>query len=428
MLIATGQLVPVAHKLRSTKTMDKTKLQPLKGFRDFLPKEARKRAWLKNKLIEITERWGYEPLETPTLEPLELFEGQIGEDEKLFYKFKDYGGRGVALRYDQTVPTCRFVVQYKDKITFPFKRYQCQTVFRAEKPQAGRYREFLQFDFDILGVESEFADAECVALTIDIYLKLGFKDVIVTINDRDLLKSIPYPAIVAIDKLEKIGEENVIKEIQSKNISLEDSRKYLDLVKNLKPNERLSNIFTYLKNAGFDQKNFKFEPLLARSFSYSTGPIWEVKIPGFTKGSVGGGERYDEIVEKISGQKIPGTGIALGFDRTLEALEELKLLPKLSPASEVLVTVFSPELESTSLTRSLSLRANGINTELYPDPNVKLDKQLRYADKKGIPFALIIGPEEVKNNTVTIKDMKSTNQETVETHGLTNWLNGKLNR
>src|SRR4030042_7163728 len=150
------------------------KLQTLKGFRDFLPEDALKRQWLKDKLCRIFEKWGYDPLETPTLEPLELFAGQIGEDEKLFFKFEDQGGRKVALRYDQTVPTCRVVGQYAQQLIMPFKRYQIQPAFRAEKPQKGRYREFLQADADIFGVESPYADAETIALSLDIYRSLGF--------------------------------------------------------------------------------------------------------------------------------------------------------------------------------------------------------------------------------------------------------------
>jgi len=149
------------------------KPQTLKGFRDFLPKEAAQRQWLRNIMSKVCETWGYEPLETPTLEPLELFAGQIGEDEKLFFKFKDQGGRDVALRYDQTVPTCRVIGQYNNQLIYPFRRYQIQPTFRAEKPQKGRYREFTQFDIDIFGVASPSADAEVIAVTLDIYKKLG---------------------------------------------------------------------------------------------------------------------------------------------------------------------------------------------------------------------------------------------------------------
>src|SRR3989338_3602355 len=184
--------------------MTKQNIQLLKGFRDFLPEEARKRAWLRTKMVSVFEKWGYEPLETPTLEPLELFTGQIGEEEKLFFKFKDQGDRDVALRYDQTVPTCRVIGQYGNQLTFPFKRYQIQPAFRSEKPQKGRYREFTQVDADIFGVKTPDADAETIALSLDIYKQLGFKRAVVRINSRALFKDMPYEAIVSIDKIKKI--------------------------------------------------------------------------------------------------------------------------------------------------------------------------------------------------------------------------------
>src|SRR3989339_2097509 len=190
--------------------------QILKGFRDFFPEDASKRQYAINIIRKTFERYGFEPIETPAIEYLETFTGNIGEDEKLFYKFEDSGGRKVALRYDQTVPTCRFIAQYPDKITLPFKRYQIQTVWRTEKPQKGRYREFLQCDADIFGVDNRTADAETIALTIDIYKNLGFKKPIAIINDRDLYKDIPYPAIVAIDKLDKIGADGVKAELKQK--------------------------------------------------------------------------------------------------------------------------------------------------------------------------------------------------------------------
>src|SRR3989344_6593776 len=159
-------------------------IQTLKGFRDFLPEEALRRAWLREQIIKVFEKWGYDPMETPTLEPLELFAGQIGEDEKMFFKFEDPGGRQVALRYDQTVPGVRVLVEYENQITRPLKRYQIQPAFRAEKPQKGRYREFVQCDADIFGEPSPIADAEVIAISIDIYRQLGFKEAKVLINDR----------------------------------------------------------------------------------------------------------------------------------------------------------------------------------------------------------------------------------------------------
>lgn len=373
--------------------------------------------WLKSKMIEVFESWGFEPLETPTLEPLELFQGEIGEDEKMFFKFKDSGGRDVALRYDQTVPSVRVVGQYFGQLTFPFKRYQIQSAFRAEKPQKGRYREFIQADIDIFGIESPLADAECIAMSIDLYKKLGFKDPMALINNRNLLKGIPYPVIAAIDKIKKIGKEGVIEEIIGKGFSKEKAMEFLKIVENLEPDETLRTIFEYLKSAGFSENNYKFEPTLARSFSYSQGPIWEMVIPGYSTssfgGSVGGGERYDGMIERITGQKVAGTGIAFGFDRTLEALEALDLLPKLESISKVLVTVFSPEFLPSSLEIAKALRDENINAEIYTNPTVKLDKQLKYADKKGIPYVVIIGPEEVEKGMVTVKDMRKKTQQTI---------------
>ena len=387
------------------------KFQTLKGFRDFLPPEARKRVWLKNKMIEVFERWGYEPLETPTLEPLDLFAGEIGEDEKLFFKFKDNGGRKVALRYDQTVPTCRVIGERFNELVFPFKRYQIQSNFRSEKPQKGRYREFVQADLDIFGILSPAADAEIIAVNLDLYRELGFKKAVVLVNNRDLMKGVPYEAIVAIDKLKKIGEEGVIEDMVSKGIDKEKAKEYFNFVKNLNPDETIKTIFDYLRKSGFSEDSYKFEPTLARSFSYSEGPIWEIVIPEYGVGSVAGGERYDGLVERISGQKISGTGVGIGFDRTLEALEACNLIPNFSVSTKVLVTVFAPELFEKSIEIANKIREIGINTELYPDPNAKLEKQLKYADKKGIPFVVIVGQEEVRSDMVMLKDLKTKEQK-----------------
>ena len=398
------------------------KIQTLKGFRDFLPEEARKRAWLKEKMIAVFEKWGYQPLETPTLEPLELFQGQIGEEEKLFFKFKDQGDRDVALRYDQTVPTCRVIGQYYNQIVFPFRRYQIQSAFRAEKPQKGRYREFTQADLDVFGIASPLADAEIIATTLDLYKTLGFKKTVALINNRDLLAGIPYPAIAAIDKLKKIGPEGVIAEMVAKGISKTKAQEYLNIVRSLKSDDKLNQIFNYLKESGFPEDWYKFEPTLARSFSYSEGPIWEIIIPEYGAGSVGGGERYDKLVETISGQKIPGTGIGIGFDRTLEALEVCQLLPKFDSISKVLVMVFSPELIFQSIKVANLLKQNNIATEIYPDPQVKLDKQLKYADRMSIPYAIIIGPEEVASDTVVLKNLYTGSQEKISQNSLISQL------
>lgn len=401
------------------------KPQTLKGFRDFLPEEATKRNWLKSKLKEIFELWGYDPLETPTLEPLDLFAGQIGEDEKLFFSFTDQGGRKVALRYDQTLPTVRVVSQYLNQLTLPFKRYQIQNAYRAERPQRGRYREFTQSDADIFGDPTPFADAETIALSLDIYQRLGFKNVKVLINDRDELKDMPYEALVSIDKIKKIGEDGVISEMEKKGITKEKAMEYLNRVKNTKPNETIKIIIKYLKNYGFNESWYEFDPTITRSFAYSQGPIWEVMIPEYTAGSVLGGERYDKLFKNIFNVEMSGTGFAVGFDRTLEAAEQLGLVPIVKTSSYVLVTIFNKDLFDQSINISLKLRNANINADIYPNPDTKLDKQLKYADKKGIPFVVIIGPEEVAKEEVTLKNLSTREQQTISLNDLPHVLKNK---
>lgn len=401
------------------------KLQTLKGFRDFLPEDAIKRNFLRDKIRSVLEKWGYDPLETPTLEYAEVFKGVIGDDEKLFFKFTDSGGRKVALRYDQTVPACRVVGQYPDKITLPFKRYQIQPAFRAEKPQKGRYREFLQVDADIWGVPSPAADAEIIAISLDIYKQLGFKKAIARINDRKLLKDYPYEAIVSIDKLKKIGPEGVIEEMIAKGISKEQAKQYLENITNLKPNETINKIFELLAKFGIDKDWYVFDPTIARSFAYSDGPIWEIEIPEYPTGAVLGGERFDKLTYKLSGRDVPGTGFGLGFDRTLEAMEAVGLFPTQKTVTKVLVTIFSEELLDKSFDVALKLRSQNINTEIWTDPQAKLDKQLKYADQKGIPYVVIIGPDEAESGKVTLKDLSKKTQETLSLEEAVSSLRGE---
>lgn len=384
--------------------------QPLKGFRDFLPADASKRKWLRDKLAAICQSWGFAPLETPTLEPLDIFTGAIGEDEKLFFKFKDQGDRDVALRYDQTVPTCRVVAQYQNQLTFPFKRYQIQPAFRAEKPQKGRYREFTQVDADIFGVKTPEADAETIALSLDIFRQLGFSRALVRINTRALFRDMPYEAIVSIDKIKKIGDDGVLSEMEKKGIALQKAKEYLSYVKNLQPNDEIIFIQQYLRHYGFSEDWYVFDPTIARSFSYSMGPIWEVEIPDAGGLSVLGGERYDGLVEKLAGRDIGGTGFGLGFDRTLEAAVVLGLTPAAAVDRKVLVTVFSKDTLPQSQKVSAELRNSGLTVDLYPSAD-KLDRQLKYADKMGIPYVIIVGPEEINKNVLKLKNMQTKDQE-----------------
>ena len=393
----------------------------LKGFRDFLPDQTRKRQYAIDLIKRTFELYGFEPLETPAIEYLDIFTGAIGEGEKLFYKFTDSGGRKVALRYDQTVPTCRVIAQYPDKIKLPFKRYQIQTVWRSEKPQKGRYREFLQCDADIFGVDDRTADAETIALTIHIFKNLGFKKPIAVINDRDLYQGIPYRSIIAIDKLEKIGWTKVLLELQKEGMDEKSAKNLLEKIKNNKPNENLKFIFNFLDNYGM-KENYRYQPTLARSFSYSNGTIWEIIDENFAGGSLAGCERFDSVVSRFSKRRVPGVGFAVGFDRTILAMEELGLFPQINTSAKVLITVFNKNLLPFSQNTAKKLRDQKINSDLYPDPNVKLDKQLKYADNNKIPYCIIIGPDEAKNNTVTLRNMSSKEQKQLPIEKLVNIL------
>ncbi len=389
--------------------------QTLKGFRDFLPSEARKRQFAINTLKQVFESYGFEPLETPALEYEEILLGKYGDEgDKLMYRFEDNGKRKVALRYDQTVPLARVVAQYQNEIPMPFKRYQIQNVWRAENTQKGRFREFLQCDIDIVGQKSQAADAEIIVIAARSLEKLGFKNYKIRVGDRKLFEGIPPAAITIIDKLKKIGEEKVIAELKEKNLD----EKILDKIKNSKPSENIEFILAIAQEMGIAEQVY-FDPTLARGLNYYTGMILEVEVDGFDAGSVGGGGRYDNLIGLFADKQIPAVGFAFGFDRLMNAMEELSLFPKDLQTTKVLVTVFSPDIMEESLNCSLLIRNAGVATELYLDENLpagrqgaKMEKQLKYADQKGIPFVVIIGPDEVSKNMITLRNMKTREQIT----------------
>ncbi|OGH23621.1 MAG: histidine--tRNA ligase [Candidatus Levybacteria bacterium RIFCSPHIGHO2_01_FULL_41_15] len=388
-----------------------TKVEPrtLKGFRDFLPKEAKKRQWLIEKLRSVFESYGFEPLETPTLEYAEVLKGKYGEEEKLIYEFETKGKDKVALRYDQTVPLSRVITQYKSQLVFPFKRYQIQSVFRGENPQKGRHREFVQCDADIIGSPSPIADAEILKLVLDIYKKLGIS-VTIKINDKENFKNIPKKYVSAIDKLEKIGESEVLSEMIGKGMASEDAKKALSGLQNKPKTETVERILLTLKQMGEDMDRIVYEPTLARGLDYYTGMIFETVVKE-SSGSLCSGGRWDNLIGQFSGINVPAVGFGLGFDRTLEILEEQNLLPMIDSSSKILVTIFNEGLRERSLKIYKKLRDENISCEIYLDENANLDKQLKYADKKGIPYVLIIGPKEARENKLTIKNMKTKEQE-----------------
>lgn len=377
-----------------------------------MPGEARKRQYVINKLKGVFESFGFEPLETPALEYEEVLLGKYGEEgDKLMYRFTDNGGRKVALRYDQTVPLARVAAQYQNELPIPFKRYQIQPVWRAENTQKGRFREFLQCDIDTVGTTSPLADAEIIATVAQSLKELGFENFRILINDRNLLPSIKTLYLTAIDKLAKIGEEGVIRELEQKGLNTNEANEILKDIKALKASADLIQIKDIFGQFGYPKEILQFTPTLVRGLDYYTGMIFEVEVEGYTAGSVAGGGRFDKLVGMFASQSIPAVGIAYGFDRIVDAMTQLNLFPDDLATTKVLVTIFSKQLEQKSIEVSSHLRSNNINCELWLDPEAKLDKQLKYADQKGIPYVVIIGPNEAQENKLTLKDLKNKTQE-----------------
>jgi len=292
-----------------------------KGFRDILPEMAKKRRYVINTIVSVYEEFGFVPIETPTLEFAETLKGKYGEEEKLIYEFEDRGGRKLALRYDLTVPLARFVASNLSLIAKgPFRRYQIGQVFRGENPQKGRWREFTQLDCDTLGSADVSEDARVIAAAITSCRKLGLSSAQIRINDRKNFEGLSKNVVIAIDKLEKIGDEGVIAELVSKGINKDEAATLLQKVKNSKPTQDLEKIFAELKNLGISEKEYAFDPLLARGLDYYTGSIFELRLPEYGNLSVGGGGRYDNLVGMFAKKQIPAVGFSFGLDRLLELL------------------------------------------------------------------------------------------------------------
>lgn len=405
------------------------KIEPktLKGFRDFLPAEARKRQYVIDALRKVFESYGFEPLETPVLEYEEILAGKYGEEgDRLMYKFEDNGQRKVAMRYDQTVPLARVVAQYQNDLPLPFKRYQVSNVYRAENTQAGRFREFTQCDIDTVGTSSLLADAEVIEIAANSLKKLGFSNFKILVNDRSVFSGLvedskKLPVIVrAIDKIKKIGRERVIDEIVSARIDSSTAENILTQLETQKPTENINRLIDFMKKLGVSEDNFEFAPFLARGLDYYTSTIFEIEIDGYDAGSVCGGGRYDNLIGMFAGRDIPSVGCAFGFDRIIEAMDALGLFPENLQTTKALVTIFSPELLDQSIKTCEILAEANISQELYVDPEAKMEKQLKYADKKGIPFVVIIGPKEAEAAQATVKNLKTGEQETVSLDQLPN--------
>ncbi|MBI5465305.1 histidine--tRNA ligase [Candidatus Gottesmanbacteria bacterium] len=428
--------------------------QAPKGFRDFYGPDARLRRQVVDIFQSVFESYGYEPLETPAMEYAETILGKYGDEaDKLVYQIEDFGGRKMALMYEMTASACRFVAENRNKLTFPFKRYQIQKAWRAEKPQKGRFREFLQCDADIWGTKTVTIDAEFIEMATLIMQRLGFKDFVTRINNRKIINAVAayagaspsqfYDVTVSVDKLGKIGIDGVRKELDKRKINKTISEKVLEIValrgennkllakikstladfpEGINGIEELETIFNILRESNFDNKFFRFDPSIVRGLAYYTGPVWEIEVIDGRVGSVAGCGRYDTLTKMISGVDIPASGGSFGIERICEVLKDKQMVNIPESVIRVLVTVFSPELASKSRDFGRFIRNQGINSEVYIDPSVRLDKQLKYADKKGITWVVILGPDEAKNKTVTVKNMQTGKQKTVKETNLIKYL------
>jgi len=405
-----------------------TKLETPPGTRDFLPEEMIGRQEAVDRIRATFELYGFAPSETPAFEYAELLEGKYGEEEKLIYKFEDLGGRKLALRYDLTVPLVRLVGM--NQLSQPFKRYCIARVWRFDRPQKGRYREFWQCDVDTVGCEVGLADAEVIACAIDALEAIGLKKFRFKINNRKILDGIllkigvpagkELDAFRALDKLEKLGEDFVLKDLKERGVpkgrQLLDFLKLkdLDLVeKKIGKNEgidELREILKYLKILG-KAKNVVIDLSMVRGLDYYTGPIFEVEEGGY--GSIAGGGRYDKLIGKITEKEdVPAVGISLGIERIIEVLREKKALEQRKSLAKVFVLCADDKSKKDALKITQELRAAGVaaDTDLL---GRNFSNQLKYASRLGIGKVVIVGQKDLAKKKVTVKDMKKGSQEAV---------------
>ena len=403
----------------------------LKGTRDFGPEEMSRRLFIIGSLRSIFQRFGYQPLETPAIEYAQTILGKYGDEgNKLTYHFKDQGDRHIALRYDQTVPTARFVAANWPSLTFPFKRYQIGPVWRADKPQKGRYREFVQCDIDIIGTDSLLADAEIAHVMYSVFSELEFEQFVIRVNSRELLdsllelckikKSDRLAVIRHLDKLDKVSVAAVKADLLAfldkkqaalieEHIMAEDVRNDLASLPANSASEKMSRLFEHFKMMGIDDRSIKLDLTLARGLDYYTGVIYEVIIPNSGLGSLCGGGRYDNLTGLFTDKKFPGTGVAFGLDRMMVWLTEHGKLADVKASSTVLVAHFGDRLEHNIKTLEAMHQA-GVSAELFLEP-AKLQKQFKYADRKHIPWMILQGDQEVKEGKVQLRNMTSGEQE-----------------
>ena len=444
-----------------------------KGTRDFSPVEMVRRNYIFETIGLVFKKYGYQEIQTPTMENLDTLTGKYGDEgDKLIFKVLNSGDflskvppeklksqssqqitssiSEKALRYDLTVPFARYVVMHQNDVTFPFKRFQIQPVWRADRPQKGRYREFYQCDADVVGSDSLLNEAEFVLMYHEALSKLGLKDYTIKINNRKILSGIAeiigkpdliVDMTVAIDKLDKIGFDGVSKELIDRGFTTYDIDKLKpvillegtnkskitnlksvlkDSVIGMKGIEEIETIIRYLASLRPPTSDLRPLPLelditLARGLNYYTGAIFEVKTNEVAMGSIGGGGRYDDLTGMFGLKDLTGVGISFGADRIYDVLEELNLFPEnTSESTRVMISNFDAGTEEYALPLLQKLREAGINAEIYPS-SAKLKKQLNYADEKKIPFVILVGSEEMESGLLSFKNMKSGDQQKLTT-------------
>lgn len=439
-------------------------------MRDFLPADVRRREYVMRVIREVYERYGFEPLETPAVENIETLTGKYGEEgNQLIFKIlkrgehEKTGEADLALRYDLTVPLARVVAEYSDKLPKFFKRYQMQPVWRADRPARGRFREFYQCDVDAIGSRSMIVEAELCAAACDALKELGFTNFTIRLNHRQVLKGVldsagvpaekHSDALTAIDKLDKIGRVAVADELIERDIPFGSGMKLLkffdvpvsfgravDLVADENPErqhqafntamlgrlvefigdhamgtrgvDELRQVLQFAEASGVGSR-IKIDPSLARGLSYYTGAIMEINVPDLA-GSLGGGGRYDDLVGMFSKQSIPACGFSLGLERIIVVMTEREMFPPelVGTNADVMVTIWDEEAMADALALAHELRAEGVRVDVYPGAD-KLGKQLKYASSIGVPFVVVAGADERARGEVSLKDMKSGEQQSV---------------
>lgn len=426
--------------------MSSPRIQPrtLKGFRDYLPKTMLPREQIMETARRVFRSYGFSPIDTPALEYLEILLGKGGaETDKQLYRFQDHGGRDVGLRFDLTVPLARFAAQHIGELGTPFKRYHIASVWRGENTQRGRFREFMQCDFDTIGTKSVAADAEVILVVRQLLIEIGFTKFTVRVNDRSILNGLLQKAgladssalvLRALDKLTKIGAEKVSEEMQSvAGATAEQARTILQLAQIAGANDeileqldklgagnelatagvaRLREVIGLATSVPNQQGAVQIDPSIARGLDYYTGTVLETTLDDCKIGSICSGGRYDNLANLYTNQQLPGIGASLGLDRLLDAMEDLGMLAETSTPAQVFIPYFDAAHLGDYIKIAAELRAAGLNVEVYPESS-KLGKQLQYADRKKFRVALIAGEREFAAGQCQIKNLATTESTTV---------------